>query len=332
MYNYYQPSFELTLAQVDQKAARFRAIRHPGDLAALLKADAARLKKLSDKPWYQIFSIPKPGGARRIIHNPNPELKLVQQTLNPYLQCAYYVIKPPAAYGYLPKPTDEPEPRSIYTNALRHLGANWVLNLDMKDYFHTINSRHLRWVFADLFEFPEPLTNQLTGLCACRGVLPMGASTSPVLSNLAALPLDMELQSLANILDADYTRFVDDMTFSLAEEPTPLVVQAITGIVEKQGFRINEQKTRITPREKHPEVTGLLLKQPNPDVSETFLKTLRKDLKLLQKLASPRMMERGIFHPNVIDKLRQSIGGQLNFLAFIRGKNDAVYRQLAAWG
>lgn len=330
MYNHYQPSFELTLAQVDQKAAQFRAIKHPGDLAALLKQDAAKLKKLAEKPYYQVFTIPKPGGARRIIHNPGPELKQVQLILNLYLQCAYYNLKPPAAYGFLPKPTDESQPRNIHSNAMQHLGMPWVLNMDMRDYFHTVNSRHLTWIFRELFEFPEPLANQLIGLSSCRGILPMGASTSPVLSNLAALPLDHDLQHVANLLDANYTRFVDDMTFSFHAQPTALVLEEITKRLEKQGFRVNEEKTRITPKEKHPEVTGLLLKQPNPDVSDTFLKTLRKDIKLLQKLSSPRLMERGIFHGSMLEKLKQSIQGQLNFLSFIRGKNDREYRELTA--
>ncbi len=330
MYNHYQPSFELTLAQLDKKAEQFKALRHPGDLAALLKADAAQVKKFAEKPYYHQFSIPKPGGARRIIHNPNADLKVLQATLNLYLQCAYYQLKPPAAYGFIPRPTDEDRPRNIYTNAMQHHGAAWVLNLDMKDYFHTVNSRHLTWVFWELFEFPEPLSNQLIGLSTCRGVLPMGASTSPVLSNLAALPLDHDLQSLANLLDANYSRYVDDMTFSLELEPTTMVIQEIARLVEKQGFRINDAKTRTTHLSKCPEVTGLLLKQPNPDVSGSFLKNLRKDIKLLRRLTAPNMMERGIFHANMLDKLRQSITGQLNFLSFIRGKNDVSYRELAA--
>jgi hypothetical protein len=327
---HHPPSFDLTLAQLDKKAAQFKAIKHPGDLAALLKQDAAKLRKHSDKPYYQIFSIPKPGGAKRIIHSPGPELKQVQQPLNLYLQCAYYQLKPPAAYGFIPKPTDESAPRNIYTNALQHLGAPWVLNMDMKDFFHTVNSRHLTWVFHELFEFPEPLTNQLIGLCAYKGMLPMGTSTSPVLSNLAALPLDHDLQLLANLLDATYTRYVDDMTFSFDQEPTPLVLREITQRVAKQGFRINDAKTRITPAAHHPEVTGLLLKTPTPDVSEHFTKSLRKDLKLLQRLSSPNLLERGIFHHSIIEKLKQSVLGQLQFLGFIRGKQDKEYRELLA--
>ncbi|MCB0522491.1 MAG: RNA-directed DNA polymerase [Lewinellaceae bacterium] len=328
MYTIYPPSLDLTLAQSDAKAARFLAIKHPGELASLLKADAAKLAKFVAKPYYQVFSIPKPGGARRIIHNPHSDLKTIQQTLNMYLQCAYYQLKPPCAYGFIPRPTDEPKPRNIFTNAMTHLGSEWVLNLDLKDYFHTVTSRHLTWVFRELFGFPEALANQLLALVSYRGVLPMGAPTSPVLSNLAALPLDADLQSFANLLDALYTRFVDDMTFSLEQQPTPEVIAALRQTVEKHQFTLNETKIRLTAKKDHPEVTGLLLKEPHPDVSEHFLKRLKKDIRLYQKLTERSMMERGIFHANVLDKLRRSIAGQVQFVKFIRGR---VERELKVW-
>lgn len=332
MYGAITTQIELTLAQLEQKAAKFRALKHPGDLAALLKTDAAVLAKLASKPHYQVFSIPKPGGAKRVIHNPNPDLKNIQQSLNLYLQATYYGLLPPCSYGFIPKPTDEPRPRNIYTNALVHAGSEWVLNLDMKDYFHTVTSKHLNWIFGTLCQFPLPLTNQLIGLCTYKGVLPMGAPTSPVLSNLAALPLDAGLQVLANRCDALYTRYVDDLTFSFDTQPTQDFTQAVRLLVEEQGFALNESKIRLSYRQDEPEVTGLILKSPKPDVSRSFLKSLKKDIKLYRQLCSPEMLQRGITNAHVLDKLKKSIQGQLAFLSFIRGKKDKAYRKWAVMG
>lgn len=330
MYGNFHTEIDLTLAQLDQKAAKFKALKHPGDLAALLKADAAALAKLASKPHYQVFSIPKPGGDKRVIHNPVPDLKNIQQLLNLYLQAAYYGLKPACSYGFIPKPSDEPHPRNIYTNALVHAGSEWVLNLDMKDYFHTVTSRHLQWIFGKLFEFPAPLCNQLIGLTSYKGVLPMGAPTSPVLSNLAALPLDAGLQVLANKCDALYTRYVDDLTFSFDAQPEVQFTQAARQVVESQGFALNEGKIRLSFRQDEPEVTGLILKSPKPDVSPGFLKSLKKDIKLYRYLCSPDMLQRGIVNAGVLEKLQRSIRGQLAFLSFIRGKQDKTYRRLAA--
>jgi len=330
MYSIIPPKVELTIDQLDQLAERFKAIRHPGDLAALLKADAAQLKKLATKPHYSVFSIPKPGGARRVIHNPYPDLKEVQQALNLYLQAAYYQLKPPAAYGFIPRPNDEPRPRNIYTNALVHANSEWVLNLDMADFFHTVTTRHLGWIYRQLFEFQEPLSNQLIAICTCNGVLPMGAPTSPVLSNLACLPLDMDLQNFAFGHDANYTRYVDDLTLSFNAHPGMEVTETIRQMVEKQGFALNEGKIKLTAKADHPEVTGLILKSPKPDVSDRFVKSLKKDIRLLRRLTSAAMMQRGIFHAFVLDKLRRSIQGQVQFLGFIRGTTGRQYRKLSA--
>ncbi|MFM9952197.1 MAG: reverse transcriptase family protein [Saprospiraceae bacterium] len=329
MYDFIPQSLDLTLIQLDHKANRFKNLKHPGELASLISMDAGLLAKFAAKPYYQIFSIPKPGGDRRTIHNPHPDLKFVQQNLNVYFQAAYYGIKPPCAYGFIPRPTDEPNPRNIYTNALVHAGSAWVLNLDLKNYFHTVTSRHLHWVFAELFSLPEPLAQQLIALSTYKGVLPMGAPTSPVLSNLAALPLDAELQGFAARHNALYTRYVDDLTFSLDTRPDINFTEAIRQIVQKQGFALNDSKIRLTPKEENPEVTGLILKSPRPDVSKKFLKLLKNDLYLFQQLTSASMMQRGIFHATFLDKLRKSIQGQLQFLGFIRGKQDKKYLE---WG
>ena len=332
MYNIYPPVFEMTLAQFDNKAERFKRLQHPGELANLLKADAKKMAKYATKPYYNVFSIPKKGGEKRVIHNPIHELKQIQQALNLYLQAAYYQIKPPCSYGFIPKPTDEPRPRNIYSNALQHAGSAWVLNLDMQDFFHTVTSRHLKWVFGELFDFPENVVQQLIGLTTYKGMLPMGASTSPVLSNLACIQLDSELTGLAIKYDAIYTRYVDDMTFSLEAEPGFDFVDLVRQKVEKQKFFLNESKIRLTCRADHLEVTGLILKTPKPDVSKRFLKVLKKDIGLYERLTNRDMMERGIFHASVLDKLRKSIKGKVRFLGFIRGKRDRAFRKFLEMG
>ena len=332
MYRLYPPTFDLTLAQFDNRAERFKRLHHPGELASLLKTDAAKLKKYATKPHYHIFSILKKGGGRRVIHNPVHELKKIQQSLNLYLQAAYYQLKPPCSYGFIPKPTDEPKPRNIYSNALQHAGSAWVLNLDMQDFFHTVTSRHLHWVFGELFEFPEKLTEQLIGLTTFKGILPMGASTSPVLSNLACLPLDGELQVVANKQDAIYTRYVDDMTFSMESEPGFDFVELVRQKTEAYDFVLNEGKISLTCRADHPEVTGLILKSPKPDVSKKFLKRLKKDISLFRQLTSQSMMQQDIFHPIVLDKLKKSIQGKVRFLGFIRGKRNKLFRKYMELG
>jgi RNA-directed DNA polymerase len=251
-----------------------------------------------------------------------------EKLLNLYLQCFYHYIKPPCAYGFILNAADELRLRNIYTNAIQHMGAQWVLNMDIKDFFQTINSQMLYSSLKELLDFPKQLLNLLIALCTCRGKLPTGAPTSPILSNLVCMDLDMKLQNIARAYDATYTRYADDLTFSFDEKPAEETQAAIRQIIENQHFTIHDLKTKLTPLSKKPEVTGLILKSDKPDVSRTFIKDLKRDIKIWHWLHLEENLQRGFYADKVLDKLFRSIQGQLQFIAFVRGKEDRKYLQL----
>ncbi len=319
---------ELTSIQMIEKGKTFEALTDPISLARLIKSDEKTLKKWAEKPQYSQFDIPKAGGAKRLIQTPVGELKDLQHKLNTYLQCVYHYLKPPCAYGFILNAADELRLRNIYTNAMQHLNAQWVLNMDIKDFFPTINSQMLHTALKELLGFQKPLLNLLIGLTTCKGKLPTGAPTSPILSNLVCLDVDMKLQSLARAYDAIYTRYADDMTFSFDTKPTIEAQNAIRQIIENQGFMLNDTKTTLTPLSKNPEVTGLILKPDKPDVSRTFIKDLKRDIKIWHWLHLEENLIRGFYTEKVLDKLHRSIMGQLQFIAFVRGKEDRKYLRL----
>jgi RNA-directed DNA polymerase len=319
---------DLTSVQMFEKGKAFEALTDPISLARLIKSDVKTLERWADKPQYSQFDIPKPGGAKRMIQNPVADLKDLQQRLNLYLQCFYHYIKPPCAFGFILNAADELRIRNIYTNAIQHINAQWILNMDIKDFFPTINSQMLHTSLKELLGFPKPLLNLLIGLCTCRGRLPTGAPTSPILSNLVCLDMDMKLQSLARAYDAVYSRYADDMTFSFETKPVEEAQAAIRQIIEFQGFMLNETKTTLTPLSKNPEVTGLILKPDKPDVSRTFLKDLKRDIKMWHWLQLEENLLRGFATDKFMEKLHRSIMGQIQFVAFVRGKDDKKYLRL----
>jgi len=69
-----------------------------------------------------------------------------------------------------------------------------------------------------------------------------------------------------------------------------------------------------------PEVTGLVLRADQPDVSKAFIKGIRQDVQLFKLLATERVTQRGLFPVRAIKKLEQSIVGQINFVEFVRGQ------------
>ncbi len=329
MYHFQYPKIGLTGAQLCALADRFETLDSPVALARLLGQTEDALQQLAEKPAYHQFYVPKPGGEKRFIQHPSPPLKTVQAALNRYLQAVYYRIRPACAHGFLVSPADEAQPRSIYTNALAHTRGHWFLNIDIKDFFHAITERHLMNLFENLFWYPRPLARLLTGLCCCNGRLPMGAPTSPALANLAFYFPDYRLDVLARDHEATYTRYADDLTFSFARPPADGFLENIRMELLKEGFILNEKKVRLQGRLETPEITGLCVGNGNrPTLSGSFLKTLKREINIYHWMVAETVQKRGIFPAWFFDQFRKSLAGQVEFVGFVLGKGDRMYRKL----
>src|SRR5690606_10243380 len=84
------------------------------------------------KKRYTVFSIKKRSGAERIIHAPSKGLKVIQKCLNLVLQTVYAQHQHKAATGFVPG-------KSIVDNAKLHTNSLYVYNLDLKDFFPSID-------------------------------------------------------------------------------------------------------------------------------------------------------------------------------------------------
>ncbi|NJC27024.1 reverse transcriptase family protein [Neolewinella antarctica] len=109
---------------------------------------------------YRKSTIPKKSGGVRTIHAPVKGLKAILQPLNFVLQCMH--TPHCAATGFV-------QGRSIVDNARKHVGQNYVLNLDLKDFFHSFNRNRVKLGFMfgplQLNGSKEPLAFLLASLC-----------------------------------------------------------------------------------------------------------------------------------------------------------------------
>ncbi len=336
MYAQLSPKSELNIAQLANLSQRFESLSTLPALAQLLGATEQALLQAASKQEYLTFYIPKPGGAKRLIEHPAAKLKALQQSLNRYLQAVYYGVKPHCAYGFIIRPCDDFQPRNIYFNAMRHHKGEWFWQIDLKDFFHTVTTSHLKNLFRHLFFFPPELTAVLTSLCTSKGRLPMGAPTSPVLSNLVCLLMDAQMEQIAAQHQATYTRYADDITFSFSKEPPADFLDSVRIVFLRHAFVVNENKVQFRTRAEQPEITGLRLgHSPKPTLSKSWLKRLKQEIQVYQWLMSEAVRERGLFHAFVFDTFRRSVLGQVEFVGFVEGKDSAEFRKLAAkvrWG
>lgn len=259
---------------------RLEALRSADSLAGLAfllgfqpKALAYILYIKSPAAKYSSFTIPKKAGGVREIRAPAPDLMNLQTRLSGLLQdCeqeirAHLNLKRTISHGFV-------RHKSIMTNASQHLHKRYVFNIDLEDFFGTINFGRVRGFFIKNRNFllTPKMATVLTQIICFENKLPQGAPTSPVVSNLIAHILDIRMVKLASKADCLYSRYADDLTFSTNEKHFPdsiatcknadhnwAVGQDLRNVVHASGFRLNDKKTRIHYADSRQEVTGLVV-------------------------------------------------------------------------
>jgi RNA-directed DNA polymerase len=251
------------------------------DVAKLLdfkpKAVSYILYKQPEATKYKIFQIPKRNGGQRRIKAPIDALKLLQHRLSDLLQDCVDEIntanqrKDRTAHGFKRR-------RSIITNARQHRHRRWVFNLDLEDFFPSINFGRVRGFLLKNrdFELHEDVATVIAQIACHENSLPQGSPCSPVISNLIAHLLDMRLVKLASETGCTYSRYADDLTFSTNKKEFPANIAVSAGtkdsashlwlpgdglqkVIERTGFRINAKKTHQMYRTSRQGVTGLIV-------------------------------------------------------------------------
>ena len=94
--------------------------------------------------------------------------------------------------------------RSIVTNATKHKRRRFVFNIDIKNFFGTINFGRVRGFFIKNADFAlHPSVATIVAQIACHeNALPQGSPCSPVISNLIGSVLDIHLCKLTTFVRA----------------------------------------------------------------------------------------------------------------------------------
>jgi RNA-directed DNA polymerase len=248
------------------------------DVAALLgfkpKFLSYILYKQSSDEKYKSFQIPKKYGGVRSITAPLGGLKLAQTRLSGLLQDRAGEISKAkgrrdwVSHGFKRE-------RSILTNAGQHRHRRYIFNIDLKDFFPSINFGRVRGYFMKQNEFAldAKVATVLAQIACINNGLPQGSPCSPVISNLIAYILDMHCLELASNAGCTYSRYADDLTFSTNKKvfPDEIAVRSeanphewapgkqLSRRIKRSGFDINPAKTRKQYRDSRQEVTGLVV-------------------------------------------------------------------------
>jgi len=242
-------------------------------LSYLIGVNQEYLYKVANKQklFYRKFYIKKKNGTNRLIHEPLPNLKIIQSWI---LQNILHNIQPSEfAKAYIPK-------GSIKENVRFHKGQKLVLKLDIENFFGNVSEREVYSVFKAL-GFHENLTVLFSKLCTLHGSLPQGASTSAYLSNLILRDFDEKVSEYCLSKKIRYTRYADDLTFS-GNFNYKDVIKVVTQELKKINLKLNTNKTRVLRQNQSQIVTGIVVNK-KIQISSRYRRRIRLELYYIQK-------------------------------------------------
>jgi len=185
--------------------------------------------------------------------------------------------------------------------------------------------------------YPNTVATYLTGLCSTKTPsrvleklekneradyrkphLPQGSPASPALANLIAYRLDRRLSKLARNLDANYSRYADDLTFSGDDKISGILLRVVPQIVKDEGFILNRRKTRIMRHTSRQIVTGVIVNQ-HLNISRKYFDQLKATIHACNKQDDHRLKDTDFM---------LSLMGKINWVESINPSRGLKLRKL----
>mgnify|MGYP003625367716 CR=1 FL=1 len=216
--------------------------------------------------FYRSFNI-RQGKKQRTIYSPKVALKVIQKWIGFHLSEALEFDQ--HVCGFI-------KGKSFIDSAKMHIGATWVLSVDIKNFFPSITKEQTLEALKNI-GYSETGAELLANLCCLKGYLPQGSPASPVLSNLVMKPIDIKLAELAEDLSLSVSRYADDIVFSGTGDVVTSLAGDIANIFIETGFELNENKHYVADSKKGQrlKVHGLLIKEDSVSLTKGYKNKIR---------------------------------------------------------
>ena len=187
---------------------------------------------------YRIAFIPKKGSGVRKIYIPSKDLKKKQRRLlRPYEKALNDLLGDDlkdTMHGFRSY-------KNPCSGAFLHIGYSCTVMMDIKDFFDTCHRSVI-----------QPQLPSVDNICFNpEGYLGQGFCTSPILANIALVPVLRRLKALLDLSIKDYklTVYADDIQISLNPDEgfdkQNAVVKLTKMALEEFNFKMKDSKTRI---------------------------------------------------------------------------------------
>ena len=148
-----------------------------------------------------------------------------------------------------------------YRTAQIHTAKKWILKMDIKDFYNSVP-------YSDIEKFIRKVctriknadTNYYLNLVTVDKKLPTGAPTSAHIANACFRKTDDEIRRLCNIYGVDFSRFMDDLTFSSNNKKLLQIIEKrVKNVLFFYGYKVNSKKTKYISENKQQNVLGLVV-------------------------------------------------------------------------
>jgi hypothetical protein len=216
---------------------------------------------------YKVYPIKKRSGSGdRIIAQPAKEVKRLQYWVINNILNKFKVHESATAYV---------KGKNILNNAKPHCNMPYILKLDFKDFFPSIKGNDFILFYRDneILEYQDSDIERIIKILfwypksSKELQLSIGAPSSPILSNIILFKFDSEIATYCKEKKVNYTRYADDLTFSMIEKSSRNDVKNYVSKIISQlpypKLTLNNSKTFFGSKAYRRRVTGLIISNDN---------------------------------------------------------------------
>jgi hypothetical protein len=307
---------------------------------------------LSQTTAYRTFEIQKNQTETREVQEPLRWAKRVQKVLLKDLQ--EKIILHPAAKASVGN--------SYIDNAALHVGALSIFKTDIQQFYTNTTLKkianpiknnfpqHFEWFMSVAPMLVAPKHNRRINFVAIDKLtteqfiddssyrLPTGSPTSPFLSNIALLPLDIAIQDYCDRNEGTYTRYLDDITVSfkkeLSEDQQVEVRRFVINQIARLGYKYHPRKTRWINSNHDPVViTGVDIRGEQKVTSRYINEQIRPAFQRdINNLFTELQSEFKLIQERTFEELVQASFHVRFKLNYVKQVSPEQYKKLIQWG
>jgi RNA-directed DNA polymerase len=242
---------------IDGQSAKEYEANLMGNLRSLL--DRAKSGDGYKAPPVRRVHIPKADGTSRPLGIPTFEDKILQRAVVMLLEPVYEQDFLDCSYGFRPARSAHQALREIQFRLWR-MGGGWVLDVDVRKFFDTLDHGHLRQILAKRMR--DGVIERLIGKWLRAGVMeagalsfpeygtPQGGVISPLLANIylhEVIDVWFEKEVRPRMKGMAFlVRYADDLVMGFRrEEDARRVLAVLPKRLAKYGLSLHPDKTRL---------------------------------------------------------------------------------------